>query len=409
MRKTDPTKISPNLTIPGFDVKVENDGLSCKVKSKDGRHQFSAEIDESHQHITLSGTMFDKPLKDDVGNWGWCDYSTDADDIITHVANSLKLIDKLSSEGFSSKIKGEWLVLSSPSKPDYALRMCLTDARKIAATNNTPIYTAVEYCGPVYNKDSNTKWKLNQAIANDRLVVTNKGSEELAQELKTRVLSLGEEKDPRITQWVSEEIEKELRSQGFTFTPKPEDGTVEFLHPTGLSGSLSFAPFTVGKDYIPNPKYPNPQFPTDIEREKVVLFTCYLPNCREPYTKAFLAKAPQEAIHEIRGLLGCALAYHEVCKEWKSNILIPKLEGNSLRLVNTKLEGDSAIIFDLTPDDNKLVLKGMGYELFYPISDTPSVVNTKAIAQIIVDQADRHVHEFIQEYKLTSKVLEVDI
>jgi hypothetical protein len=410
MSKENLLTISPDLTVPGFTVKVENSHF-CKVKSQDGRYEFSFQINESKQHLKISGNMLSRPHEFWVGTWKWRDtvFNTDADDVILQVANSLKLMDKLSSEGFSAKIKEEWLVLSHPSKPDYELRMSISDARKICSLTNSFLYTGIKYCGPAYDEKSNTntKWKLGGwAIDNFRLIVTNKDFEELAQELKTRVLSLGEEKDPRITQWVSEEIENALTPQGFTFTPKPEDGIVEFLHPTGLSGSLSFALFTAGPLDL-NPKYPNLQFPTDIEKAKVVSFTCYLPSCQEPYLKGWVDK-PDEVINGIRGLLALELVYQNVCKAWKSDILIPKLKGRCLHLVNTKLEGDKAIIFYLTPDDNKLFLKGMGYELFYPILDTPSVVNTKAITQIIVDRADRHVHEFIQEYGLTSKVIEVE-
>jgi putative sterol carrier protein len=222
--------------------------------------------------------------------------------------------------------------------------------------------------------------------------------EELAQELKARVLSLGEEKDPRITQWVSEEIEKELRSQGFTFTPKPEEGIVEFSHPSGLSGSLSFAPFTVftaGGNYDINPKYPNLQFPTDIERKKAVLFTLDRPNYREPYTKGFLAKEPQKVIDEIRGFLAIALVHQEVGQAWKSDLLVPKFRQSKLRLVNPELAPNKSIFLELTWKKNKLILKCIGEEteekLSYPLSNTPTVVDVKEITQAIVERAERHI------------------
>jgi hypothetical protein len=324
------------------------------------------------------------------------------DDVITEVATLLKLMDKLSSEGFSAKIDGRCIVLSHPSKPDYELRMSLADARKISSFTNSLLYTRVEYRGPAYDAEANTKWRLS-SIDSSRLIVTNKGLEELAQEIKTRILSMGEEKDPRITQWVSEEIEKELRSQGFTFTPKPEEGIVKFSHPAGVSGSLSFAPFTFSEGYgfDENPKYPNPQFPTDIEREKVVLFTLDRPNSREPYTKGFLAKNPQEVIHEFRRFLALPLVYQEVCKAWKSDILVPKLNGDSLQLVNTKIEGNGSIILELTVKKDKLRLKSSGKT--YKISDDPG-----KIAQTIVGLAEKHVQEFIQANGLTTKITEID-
>jgi hypothetical protein len=399
------TEISPDLAIPGFNVKVKN-AHSCKVRSQDGRYEFSVEIDESCKYpLTISGNIVSKPWCSRLGavQGGGIESTRDVDDAITQVANSLKLMDKLSSEGFSAKINDGDLVLSHPSKPDYKLRMLLGDARKIVPLKNTSLYTVVEYCGPAYDYASNRKWQMN-GIDNSRLIVTNKGLEELAQEIKARILSMGEEKDHRITQWVSEEIEKELHSRGFTFIPKPEEGIVEFLHPDGFSGSLSFAPFTVGIVYVLNPKYPNLQFPTDIEGEKAVLFTLDRPDSREPYTKGFLAKEPQEVIHEFRRFLALPLVYQEVCKAWKSDILVPKLNGNSLQLVNTKIEGDDSIILELTVEGDKLSLKGRGKA--YEISNDPG-----EIAQTIAGLAEKHVQEFIQEngIKLTNtRVVEID-
>jgi hypothetical protein len=398
------TEISPNLTIPGFDVKVKNKH-SCQVRSQDGRYEFSVEINESNQDLILSGNMLRESYKVWVGDWEWwgIELTTKADDTITQVTNSLKLMDKLSSEGFSAKIDRSHLVLSHPSKPGYSLRMGLTHAEKIVPLKNTLVYTWVEYCGPAYDEEANRKCKLDWSIENSRLVVTNKDFEELAQELKARVLSLGEGKDPRIAQWVSEEIEKELRSQGFTFTPKPEKGIVELSHPAGLSGTLSFAPFTVGGPDL-NPKYPNLQFPTDIEQEKVVLFTLDRPNSQEPYTKGFLAKYPQEVIDDFRQLLALPLVYREVCHAWKSDILVPKLNGDSLQLVNTKIEGNGSIILELTVENGKLVLKDKKNS--YEISDDP-----REIAQTIVGLAENHVQEFIQAngVKLTNtRVVEID-
>jgi hypothetical protein len=403
------TEISRDLTIPGFDVNVENAGLSCKVKSKDGRHQFSVEIDESIQELTLSWNMPRMYWAIPVGDWEeqGIKFTTEADEAITQVTTLLKLMDRLSSEGFSAKIDGRWLALSHPSKQGYSLRMCLTDARKISSLTNSLLYTRVKYCGPAYDEEANQKWKLDKSIYSDRLIVTNQDFEELVQEIRSRILSLGEEKDPRITQWVSEEIEKELHSQGFTFIPKPVKGIVEFLHPTGISGSLAFAPFTVGYKYDFNSKYPNLQFPTDIGTEKVVLFTLDRPNYREPYTKGFLAKEPQQVIDEIRGFLALRIVYQGVCKAWKSDLLVPKLRQTKMLLVNTELD-DKHIILELARENDKLVLRGMGEELSSPILDTPTVVDTEAITRAIVERAEKHVQEFSQKTGyIHSKVVEV--
>jgi hypothetical protein len=400
------TEISPDLTIPGFDVKVKNKH-SCQVKSQDGRYKFSVKIDESNQDLILSGNMLRESDELWVGAWGWrgIEFTTDADDGITQVANSLKLMDQLSSEGVSAKIDDGDLVLSHPSKPGYELRMVLGDARKIVSLKNTSLYTYVEYRGPAYDRDFNTKWQLD-GIDNGRLIVTNKGLEELAQEIKARILSLGE-KAPGIAQWVKGEIESALAPQGFTFIPKPKKGIVEFAHPTGVSGSLSFAPFTADLDYDIPPKYPHLQFPTDIETQKVVLFTLDRRKYREPYTKGFLAEEPEEVIYEFRQFLAISLVYQEVCKAWKSDLLVPKLRQTKMLLVNTELD-DKHIILDLTRENDKLVLKGMGEELSYPILDTPTVVDTEAITRTIVERAEKHVQEFSQKTGyIFSQVVEV--
>jgi hypothetical protein len=268
--------------------------------------------------------------------------------------------------------------------------MHLTHARKFAFCADPSIYTTVEYCGPAYDKKINAKWQLD-GIDNGRLIVTNKGLEELAQEIKARILSLGEEKDPRIAQWVSEEIEKDLAPNGFTFVPKPGKDIVEFSHPTGLSGTLSFAPFTADGNFVFNPKYPNLQFPTDIEKPKVVLFSCARPNSRKPYTKAFLVEDPQEVVNEFLGLLALPLVYQEVCQAWKSNLLVPKLRYSKILLVNPELAGNDSIILELTREKDKLVLKGMEEERFYPMSNTPLAVDTKAITQDIAELAEKYV------------------
>jgi hypothetical protein len=401
------TEISPDLTIPGFDVKVESKH-SCHVKSQDGRHEFSVEIiNESCEFpLTISGNIVGKQQGIRLG--AWKGGTTDADDVITHVANCLKLMDKLSSEGFSANIYNGYLVLSHSSKPDYELRMCIFDARKIPFCSDASIYTIVEYYGPAYDEEANQKWKLGRAIYNDKLIVTNQDFEELAQEIKTRILSMGE-KVLGIAQWVTQEIENELARQGVIFTTDPGKVSVDFFHPVGLSGSLSFAPFTaltVGRFDI-NPKYPNPQFPTDIEGDKVVLFTLDRPKYREPYTKGFLAKNPQEVIHEFRRFLALPLVYQDVCNAWKSDLLVPKLRQTKMLLVNTELD-DKHIILELARENDKLVLRGMGEEFSYPILDNATVVDTKAITRAIVERAEKHVQEFSQNTGyIHSKVVEV--
>jgi hypothetical protein len=102
------------------------------------------EIDESHGYpLKFWGKRFR------LGAWkGWGDeFTTDADDAITQFTKLLKLMDKLSSEGFSAKIDDGYLVLSHLSKPDYELSMALGDARRIVPLKNTSLYTYVEYRG----------------------------------------------------------------------------------------------------------------------------------------------------------------------------------------------------------------------------------------------------------------------
>jgi hypothetical protein len=86
---------------------------------------------------------------------------------------------------------------------------------------------------------------------------------------------------------------------------------------------------------------------------------------------------------------------------------VPKLNGDSLQLVNTKIEGDDSIILELTVEENKLSLNGKGNRRkSYKISDDPG-----KIAQTIADLAEKHVQEFIQEngIKLTNtRAVEID-
>jgi hypothetical protein len=409
--KKSPKKISLDLTIPEFDVKVKNNRF-CQVISKDGRYEFEAKIKKGV--IKISGPMFSKPLKGDVGPWAWggnsYEFTTDADDVITHVANLLRLMDVFSRDGFSAKINQNMLVLSHSSRPDYSLCMWLTDARKFVFSPYTAVYTPIKYCGPAYDEAWNPKWHHEGAyFSNIRLAVANKKFEELSKELKTRILTLGEP-DPRIAQWVTQEVETALLPQGFTFTPRPEKASVEISHPSGLSGSLSFAHFTAGAHTI-NTKFPNPHFPTDLEGQKVVLFACALPNNQEPYTRAWSANEPDKAINDIHGLLALVLLHEEICKEWKSDILIPKWENNSLHLVNTKLNEGGASIFTLTSAKEKLILTGGGEERSYPFSDILNKGNTKKITREIVVLAEKHVQEFLQKTggNRPKRIIEIDL
>jgi hypothetical protein len=406
--KNEPTKISPDLTIPGFDVTVHSPH-SCQVKSQDGRYEFSAKIEEKNENenIIISCPRFPMPLTLRAGAWSFINYqfTTDVDDAITQMANLLRLMDEFSRDGFSAKIERNKLFLSHASKPDYSLRVWPADARKIVSFTDKLLYTLVEYCGPAYDAKANTKWKYEGwDINNSRFIAIDKNFEKFCQELKTRVLRLGEEKDPRIAEWVSEEIENQLAPQGVIFTPRPEKATVDFFHPVGLSGFLSFAPFTSNFGYDFNQKFPNPNFPTDIEQEKVVLFSCDRPNYRSPYAKALLAKKPQEVIDEIRGFLAIALVHQEVCHAWKSDLLVPKLRESKMLLVNPELDEKKSIVLELTREKDKLVLKGMGEQRSY----IPKGVDTKAIAKDIMVLAEKHVQEFSQKTGyIHSKVVEV--
>jgi hypothetical protein len=109
-----------------------------------------------------------------------------------------------------------------------------------------------------------------------------------------------------------------------------------------------------------------------------------------------LTKNPQQVIEEIRGFLAIALVHQEVCHEWKSNLLVPKLRHSKMLLVNTELDGNKSIIFELNRERGRLVLRGMGEELYYPIWDIPTVVDTKEITRTIVELAEKHIQEFIQ-------------
>jgi hypothetical protein len=404
MNEKDPTKISPGLTIPEFDVKVVNEHY-CHVTSKDGRYKFSAKI--VGKSIQIYGPTFPKLLQNYVGSGGFTEFefTTPADDVITHVTTSLRLMDKLSSDGFSTKIDRDELVISHSSKPDYELRMSITDIRHSASST----YGAIKYCGPGYD-DENSKLKCKY-INNYRMFKIDKDLEELSQELKARLLKLGEP-DPRITQWVTEEIEKELTPHGIVFTPRLGKGIVELSHPSGLSGSFLWELFTIGNYFTNKQKCPNQHFPTDIEQCNSVLFTCDFPDMQERYTKNWLVSANEkEAVNTIRGILACGLVYQEVCKKWKSELVIPKLRVDGLHLVNTKMEGNN-IILKLTQKWDQLILTSIGERFSYYLPDALSDDEPEKIARLIVEKIDKHVKKFIQKsgYKLANtKAVEIDL
>jgi hypothetical protein len=86
---------------------------------------------------------------------------------------------------------------------------------------------------------------------------------------------------------------------------------------------------------------------------------------------------------------------------------VPKLNGNSLQLVNTKIEGDDSIILELTVEGDKFRLREKDKEKPHKISDNPG-----EIAQKIASLAEKHVKKFIQAngIKLTNtRVVEIDI
>jgi hypothetical protein len=105
------------------------------------------------------------------------------------------------------------------------------------------------------------------------------------------------------------------------------------------------------------------------------------------------------------------LLHEEICKEWKSDILIPKWENNSLHLVNTKLNEGGASIFTLTSAKEKLILTGGGEERSYPFSDILNKGNTKKITREIVVLAEKHVQEFLQKTggNRPKRIIEIDL
>jgi hypothetical protein len=435
-KKTLYREISPDLTIPGFDVKVGKSRSTCRVKSKDGRHQFLARVNlveserNSYYALRIQGPMFPKPLTTelyhcglDLYDGGAQEVAQCADDVITNVANSLRLMDVFSSDGFSAdgfsaRIDGEKMVLSHSSKPDYSLEMSIAKAIRLNGLSRSP-YAVVYYSGPEYNPCT-PKIICGEYITNLRYVPIPKNVEKFADELKARVLKLGEP-DTRIFQWVGNEIGEALLSYGFTITPRPEKNVVEISHPVGISGSYSISPYTVGEDFDFKLQCPNPHFPADIETSNVVFFTYSLPDTQTqepPVTSEYQITWGSEAIEEIQTILALSLVYQEFRNTFKSNILTPRLKnkGEILQLVNTELEGDESVILTLAceycykKDKYHLVLNGMEKKLTFPFTDTPTVVDTKKVTQDMVELAEEYVRKFRQEkISLLTRVEEIDI
>jgi hypothetical protein len=384
--KKELTKISPDLTIPGFDVKVTNERF-CRVTSKDGRYEFSAQV--SGGILVISGSMFPKPLLEYIGSWKTemssivYEVTAAVDDAITHVANSLRMIDEFSRDGYSAKIKGNWLVLSHSSKPDYSLLMSISDARKCCGN----LYATLEYLGPAYQADNNLyrDWEGNRwEICGTKFMQLNIELDELIKALKARILSMGEP-DLEIFEWFPKNLEKDLLPLEFTFTPNLDKACVEFSHPSGLSGSLSFALFSTSRDFPP-------------PKQKAVLFTFTHPDYQKPYLRSWLHDhAPEKTLVDIRQILFLVLVLQEVNKKWKSDILIPKLSGHCLQLVNTRLKNNESIILECTPNNKTLLLKGMGDTLSYPLPDIPAVFDANDITRNIVSRAEMHVQEFLKK------------
>jgi hypothetical protein len=107
-------------------------------------------------------------------------------------------------------------------------------------------------------------------------------------------------------------------------------------------------------------------------------------------TKEITQAIVERAERHIQVRKNVAQVYREICDVWESDILIPKLIGDKLQLVNTELDGNNSIILELTIESYKLVLKDKKNS--YEISD-----NLGEIAQTIVGLAEKHVQEFIQE------------
>jgi hypothetical protein len=387
------------MRLPGFDVEVTVNGLSCKVKSQDGRYWFSAEIDEdSYMHI--SGDVYGLVKVNDrrtASSKDEIEYIHYADDIITQAANCLKLMEKLSSDGFSAKINRSELVLSHSSKPGYSLVLDIEEVRRIDSPLYPSLYAEVKYLGPAY-EDKGEKWKY-RGYSRDtkRLVAIDQDLDKFAEGLKARVLSLGDEKH-LIPQW-GQEMQAELQLQGFTSILDPKEGIVKFSHPGGLKGSLALVPEGFWYDF--SQKYRDSDFPNDIIEEKEVLLLTYnFSNDREPKLIEYdnnphkIARAIAELAEKyVQTRRPLRLVYEEISKLWKSDTLVPKLRNFKLLLVNPELDGNDSIILELTQEKDKLVLRSMGEERSYPMANTTTEVDVKAITQDIVALAEKNVQK----------------
>jgi hypothetical protein len=389
--------ISKNLSIPGFDVRVGNNGLSCQVKSQDGRYTFSAKINED-SFIHIRGDVYGVVKVNNRRTASFKDkikYIQYADDLITQAANALKLVDKLSSDGFSAKINRSELVLSHSSKQGYSLVLDIEEVRRIDSPLYPSLYAEVKYLGPAY-EDKGEKWKYRgYSLDTSRLVAIDQDLDKFAEGLKARVLSLGDEKH-LIPQW-GQEMQAELQLQGFTSTIDPKEGIVKFSHPGGLSGSLALTPHAYWYDF--SQKYRDSDFPNDIIEEKEVLLLTYsFSNDREPKVIKYdnnpheIARAIAELAEKyVQARRPLRLVYEEISKSWNSDTLVPKLRNFKLLLVNPRLIGNESIILELTREEDKLVLRGMGEERSYPMANTTTEVDVKAITQDIVALAEKYV------------------
>jgi hypothetical protein len=359
--KKDLKKFNPSLTIPGFDIKLENEH-SCKLTSRDGRNEVAATIDESNRKIIISGPMFPKPLEEEIS------YLRCPDDVITNVAKALTLVTALpASEGFSARIDGNELVFSQVAKPGYSLRMTLPQGKLI-------------FCGQAYENEVNAGWNTGGA----KFFHLSQDLEKLIPELKAYILNLGEPVagPNEIANWATQKLEK-LLPQGFTFTPRPEAASVEFSHPVGLSGAFSFSIF------------PN--------KQKMILFSCNHPNYQKPYRKEWLENEANDIIYAMRGALALALVHQGVGKEWKSTILKPELSFTSLQVVNTKLTGWQANVLQFCVERERMCMTGNDDHepkwRYYPISDIPTVINVKKPIRLILERAERINNTFVKETK----------
>jgi hypothetical protein len=340
--------------------------------------------------------LFAWNLKKRMDDKSYVAWLTEAKSLATHVEKAFKLMEEFSRDGFSAKMQGKWLVLTHSSKPDYSLRLQLTSDKKAGSE-----MARIECCGPAYqaDKDLHRDWERNGwEVCGTKFIWAAKRFELLVSDLKTRVLSLGEP-DSQILEWFPKRLEKQLLPLGFTFFPNPKKGSIEFSHPSGLLGSISFGLFSISRHYPP-------------PGLKAVLFTFNHPDYQKPYLRSWLHdNKPEKTVTDIQQIVALTLVHQEVSKKWKSDILIPKLNGDSLQLVNTQMKGEKSIILELTPNNDKLLLKGRdGYENNFSIVTHPNAVAAKEIARTMIGLADQHVQQFIREngHYLTT-VQEIDI